>query len=207
MTIPPRTIRRVLIGVAGASLLAAVALATLWPFSYGWYERAGIGGGSRSLAFDSLDGRLRIVWIAGPTPARPAWAWHQRMEETPGSLRRLHVDHETFGFGFTRRTLHTFPDGPADATFRALAMPYGFATGALLLLPGWAAAALVADRRAARREHEGLCRRCGYDLRATAGRCPECGAEIGSFAASVLGALHHGRLADLQPQAECRAFD
>jgi hypothetical protein len=35
---------------------------------------------------------------------------------------------------------------------------------------------LVRSLRVQRRQH-GLCVECGYDLRATPGRCPECGAE------------------------------
>ena len=31
------------------------------------------------------------------------------------------------------------------------------------------------DRRAAFREKNGLCAKCGYDLRASCERCPECG--------------------------------
>ena len=39
------------------------------------------------------------------------------------------------------------------------------------------AIAAVRRRRLARAEREGLCIYCGYDVRASRGRCPECGAE------------------------------
>ena len=44
-----------------------------------------------------------------------------------------------------------------------------------LTLPAWAWAFTTLRRR--RKAKRGLCANCGYDLRATPGRCPECGEE------------------------------
>jgi hypothetical protein len=90
--------------------------------------------------------------------------------EAPGPNVSASVD-PTFGpFGLTwERT--TWPE--AEWTISAPAW-------ALALLP--LALALLLHRRhraRLRREEANLCRVCGYDLRATPDRCPECGTTVG----------------------------
>jgi len=97
---------------------------------------------------------------------------------------------ERLGFGYVRdvrqsqpppatrpRVLHEIrPVGPTTHEQRILVVPlWPF----LLATAGPATGWLVARRRRRRRERRatlGLCTACGYDLRASSGRCPECGA-------------------------------
>ena len=60
-----------------------------------------------------------------------------------------------------------------------VAMERGYGNWLLLALPACLCLLIVSFidlRRTEHRKQMGLCRNCGYDLRATPGRCPECGA-------------------------------
>ena len=69
-------------------------------------------------------------------------------------------------------------------------IPYWLLALMTLLLPSWWVWRYRRIRREARR---GLCRDCGYDLRATPDRCPECGLKASSSADSTVHFLKRRR--------------
>ena len=65
-----------------------------------------------------------------------------------------------------------FDEDRADGILRIVMFPQWLVAGLCGLLP---AVRLARRRRRTLRRRGGLCPACGYDLRATPGRCPECG--------------------------------
>lgn len=91
--------------------------------------------------------------------ARRAWARWQAAAAPERTTSRL---------GF-----HWSADGAEGSRF--IAVPYWALFVSTAALP---AGRVLLWRRARRRAHAGYCRACGYDLRASGERCPECGTAI-----------------------------
>lgn len=64
---------------------------------------------------------------------------------------------------------------PVEKVVRVLTLPLWAVLGVLAVLPSAWAVFLLRRTEFARRARLGLCRRCGYDLRGSRERCPECG--------------------------------
>jgi hypothetical protein len=66
-------------------------------------------------------------------------------------------------------------EGMPASTQRVVIVPYWLIAAVATPLPAWRVVVGVRRSRRRRRVRRGLCAACGYDLRASAGRCPECG--------------------------------
>jgi hypothetical protein len=129
-----------------------------------------IGFGSDNLVgahippiFDALPGKWRFrIFPLGGWRYQPRW-------------RSLGFSLETTTESYPRKFV---PGTSRVARGVALALPYWFIISVTGILP------LLWTTRFRKKDHAAaLCPRCGYDVRATPGQCPECGIRIGISAA------------------------
>ena len=108
---------------------------------------------------------------AGPIPLNPRfgpWPFHQTMKPEYPYFDYMHKPKLGFVWARSEQRL------PNGGMYRQVQLVVPFWAILLLVLPP----ALLTVRRhviLARRKPPGLCPSCGYDLRATPKRCPECG--------------------------------
>jgi rubrerythrin len=124
------------------------------------------------IRLDSVSGCRRG---SGPRPEAVAKAEVEEFKRVLLAMENWDNDYQTAWRAFVDEYHKSKQRPPIPAVSHVIAWPV-FAAGTLVLPLGWLVGALLSLRQAWLRRHEFLCVSCGYDLRATPERCPECGA-------------------------------
>jgi hypothetical protein len=173
-----RLARHVFTLCSAVSLLLCVATAVLWVRSARHYDEAVRSGAGSDVTIISARHRLLAsLRTRVPTDPNPSWRFDTRPFIGDGFGWDFEQDgfdrwYERLGFIYDHRG--GAGSGPPNvASARLLMVPHWFLV-VLAALPAlaWATARL----RRIRRTRRGRCPACGYDLRASPERCPECGA-------------------------------
>ncbi|HEY8750694.1 MAG TPA: hypothetical protein VIM11_22105 [Tepidisphaeraceae bacterium] len=179
--------RTVQVFISIVFLSICLGLVVLWVRSHSVADWITYSNGSGVYhEYVTLPGQFRLTRVTGWTSVQPL-EW--RLEPFP-PLRPVFGQQPVYrtwaiiGVGFDggsrRINSPAAPAGtyaPITVAYQVTAVPFAvpaFVTGVIGLSP-W----IGRRRRVRERDHRlarGLCAVCGYDLRATEGRCPECGA-------------------------------
>ena len=179
--------RRLLNLATGLSLLLSLLAAAMWVRSYYSYDRVE----RVTYSFDDDKSQTLAAWSAVGRFAflvdrrvHPASAWIGLRRYTwpdPEKWKSAYLSPAMKrDLGFAGLEVNTFrSDGnvqiPGQRTRQWLVLvPHWMATLVFGVMPGWR---LTRRLLVGKTYPPGHCRRCGYDMRATPERCPECGAE------------------------------
>jgi hypothetical protein len=181
--------RRLLNALTAISLLLCVAMGAMWVRSRSQADCLTLDTPHHVTSIVSGDGQLffiRLTWdFTNPsdqTQLQPDAHWHLRLEDDDTHDMLSDVagwangteGPQWGGFGIStggHPPKYNFESPPFCDGWKA-AVPDWSLPMALLVLPCAGARRLLNRRR--QKEHS-CCEQCGYDLRATPERCPECG--------------------------------
>lgn len=188
--------------LAAVSALLCIATAGLWIRSYwatptvSWiiglkeyqcYQHGSVSASHGGLCFNDGFGPFGVPWTL-IISRKPLWLLREKMASpyprfTPVALGGAH-DESVLGFrllGFEAKhqilylaPVFPFKHGDVSETQTTVVIPLPAVVILTAFLP-LRALLLLRGHRARSRLARGLCRACGYDLRATPDRCPECG--------------------------------
>jgi hypothetical protein len=179
-------VKRRLFTVASAlSLLLFIATIAIWIRGYSYWDEFDLGIARDhpvSYVVQSVDRQFHFTRICNDRGVWVVRHWRWQSEKYPTwwqsrtRAKTLKPDWGGSRFGFTIG-YRTWKGGSAPGAFNgstfSIGMPLWIVWALFLVAPGlWLA------RRSWRRNPRGLCRQCGYDLRASKGCCPECGMAI-----------------------------
>ena len=156
-------------GLTMLLLLLGVTTAVLWVRGHRLGDVAWISIRNQNFGLNSSNGELLLSWSLDSEVVGGA---HWRMYDLGSyDISRDPCRYVALGFGVDAYAVHH--SGRATIRDFSLLVPDWF----LLLLFSLLALRLIRHRttHAARCSAMGMCAKCGYDLRATPDRCPECG--------------------------------
>jgi hypothetical protein len=167
--------------LAGLSLLLFVATIGMWARSY-WVSDF---FPSKSGIHEIVLSRGGIQWDEGLIPDPTTYLykkpdhWHVHVSESPAVY-----DFDHFSWSSSQSppgTITTTTSSQNDGSIVSMTYDESMFNSRALTVPYWpismvsAFLPIIAVLFRRRRFPIGSCRRCGYDLRATPDRCPECG--------------------------------
>jgi hypothetical protein len=147
---------------AALSLLLCVAVCVLWVRSYLVSETVEHDNGLRAYEVRTGRGSISFAYIVCNRlgPAERRWTYNRRLPAYPALI----ADESYWHFSYSNTV----------GRFAGIIVPYAAPATLLALMPLWR---LMSWKRSRGGRALGHCTNCGYDLRGTPGRCPECGAE------------------------------
>jgi hypothetical protein len=175
---PPMS-RRLSILLAGASLTFSLVMAALWIRSYWVCDMVEHYDPRVSFGAQSLRGRIAFVRIRlsqGDPAAFDAEPWHDHGKgiQHVAISAQGEIGESKMPFGWWRSPKMQFPKNFVMDRVVIFGSDWAICLLGIVPFARW----VWLERKRRRDRNPGICRTCGYDLRATPDRCPECGAEV-----------------------------